>query len=63
MGYPPKSVYSRLLGSYEMLRTSEKKAIQEKFAEFLWTYPGLVDTFPSRSDLFSRSSLLELSGA
>jgi hypothetical protein len=33
VGYPPKSVYLRLLGSYEMLRTSEK-SIQAKFAEF-----------------------------
>jgi hypothetical protein len=29
----------------------------------LWTCPGTVDTFPSRSVLFYQSNLLELGGA
>ena len=45
----------------QRVKTFHEEAIGEELTD--WTYPGLVDTFPSCSDHFSRSSLLELSGA
>ncbi len=39
-----------------------QQATQQTFQQASWTYPASVDTFPSRSVLFSQSNLLKLGG-